>query len=45
MIIELHNLQQLLFVDDELYKVRWELNPNIMKQALVISTPKIQSQD
>jgi hypothetical protein len=45
MIIELQNLQQLLFIDDELYKVRWDLNPTTMKQALVVNTPKIQSQD
>ena len=39
------HIQQLLFIDDELFKVEWDFNQKIKYDDLLITLPIIRSED
>lgn len=39
------DLQKMLYLNDELFKVRWEMNSNTKDYDLLVTIPKIESED
>ena len=39
------NIQQLLFIDRELFQFQWEFNQNIKDYDFMVTLPVIQSED
>jgi hypothetical protein len=43
--VSIKHLQQLLFIDEELYTIEWQMNQRINNYDLMIISPDIRSED